>query len=143
MLPDENGNMLSAGFFINWGDYLHVKLQNPTGLLTVVDSLKITDKLLVPILLVGPLNSVKKLVKGAAYKFRKEHKVHITVLNGASRRPLLRLQKRPNKRQLRLFCYIRPPRNFRGHESAHKDAAGNVRLFIETPMLVAFTRLQC
>ena len=54
MLPDEKGNILSAGFFINWGDYLHLKLQNPTGIIKVIDSLRITDKLLVPILLGRP-----------------------------------------------------------------------------------------
>lgn len=135
MLPDEKGNILCAGFFINWGDYLHVKLQNPTGLLTVVDSLKITDKLLVPILLVGPVESVRTLVKGAAYKFRKQHKVHITVLNGTPGDPYYEFKKGMIKDNYVYFVIYDRPETYEAMKEYSKDTQGNVRLFIDMPML--------
>ena len=135
MLPDEKGNMISAGFFINWGDYLHLKLQNPSGLLTVIDSLKITDKLLVPILLVGPVDSVRQMVKGAAYKFRKEHKVHITILNGTPGDPYYDFKKGIIKDNYNYFVIYDRPEIYEAMKDRSKDKAGNVRLFVDTPML--------
>ena len=134
MIPDEKGNLLSAGFFINWGDYLHVKLQNPKGILTVIDSLKITDKLLVPILLVGPLDSVKVLVKGAASLYRKQ-KVHITVLNGMDGDPYFEFKKGLIKDPFVYFVIYDRPELYQAMKDHSKDAKGNVRLFIDTPML--------
>ncbi len=135
MIPDEKGNILSAGFFMNWGDYLHVKLQNPSGILKVVDSLKITDQLLVPFLLVGPVDAVKKMVKGAAYKFRKDHKVHITVLNGTPGDPYYDFKKGLIKDNFNYFVIYDRPETFEAMKNHSKDAAGNIRLFTDTPML--------
>jgi len=134
MIPDEKGNILSAGVFINWGDYLHIKLQNPSGLLTVIDNLKITDKLLVPILLVGPLDSVKTLVKGAASLYRKQ-KVHITVLNGMLGDPYYEWKKGIISDPFVYFVIYDRPEMYEAMKNHSKDAAGNVRLFIDTPML--------
>jgi hypothetical protein len=75
MLPDTEGNMAAAGFFINWADYLHLKLQNPKGFFKVIDSLRITDNILYITLLVGDTKSVKSLIKGGAHYFRKNHAI--------------------------------------------------------------------
>ncbi len=135
MIPDEKGHILSAGFFMNWGDYLHLKLQNPTGILKIIDGLKITDKLLVPFLLVGRADITKKLIRGAAYKFRKEHKVHITVLNGTPGDPYYDVKKGIIKDNYNYFVIYDRPEEFEAMKSKSKDAAGNVRLFVDTPML--------
>jgi len=134
MIPDEKGNILSAGVFINWGDYLHVKLQNPSGLLTVIDKLRITDKLLVPILLVGPLDSVKILVKGAASLYRQQ-KVHLTVLNGTPGDPYYEWKKGIISDPFVYFVIYDRPKTYQAMKDLSKDAEGNIRLFIDTPML--------
>jgi hypothetical protein len=135
MIPDEKGNILAAGVFMNWGDYMHVKLQNPTGILTIIDSLKITDKLLVPFLLVGPVDTVKKMIRGAAYKYRKEHKVHITVLNGTPGDPYYDTKKGLIKDNYNYFVIYDRPEEFEAMKAKSKDAQGNVRLFVDMPML--------
>jgi hypothetical protein len=134
MIPDEKGNILSAGVFINWGDYLHVKLQNPSGILKVIDSLKITDKLLVPILLVGPVASVRTMVKGAASLYRKQ-KVHLTVLNGTPGDPYYDFKKGLISDPFVYFVIYDRPEMYEAMKNQSKDAAGNIRLFIDTPML--------
>ena len=135
MIPDEKGNILSAGLFINWGDYLHVKLQNPKGILKVVAGLKITDKLLVPILLVGPRDSVRTLIKGGAYKYRKEHKVHIIVLNGTDGDPYYDMKKSIISDPFVYFVIYDRPETYQAMKDYSKDEKGNIRLFIDTPML--------
>jgi hypothetical protein len=135
MLPDENGNLLAAGFFVNWGDYMHLKLQNPTGILKMIDSLKFTEKLLVPMLFVGPPDSVKKLIKGAAYIYRKQHKVQLTMLNSAPGDPYTKVKKGLIQDPYLHFVIYDRPETYQAMKEHSKDAEGNVRLFIEVPML--------
>jgi hypothetical protein len=135
MVPDENGNLDAAGFFINWSDYMHLKLQNPKGFIKVVDSLRITDRLLYPILLVGPVESVKKLLKGAAYKYRKEHKVQLTVLNAPEGDPYYNIKKSVVTDPFVYFVIYDRPETYAAMKEHSKDDKGNIRIFIDTAMI--------
>ena len=135
MLPDANGNMEAAGFFVNWSDYMYLKLQNPTGVFKVVDSLKITDKLLYPILLVGDKEKVSQLVKGAAYKYRKEHGTQLTVLNAPEGDPYYDMKKSIVTDPFVYFVIYDRPETFAAMKEYSKDEKGNVRIFVDTPML--------
>jgi hypothetical protein len=135
MLPDEKGGMAATGFFINWGDYMHLKLQNPKGLFKVIDSLKITDKILYPTLLVGDAKKVRELVKGAAYKFRKEHKTQVTVLNAHDGDPHFDIKKSIVYDPFLYFVIYDRPETYEAMKAHSKDEQGNIRIFIDTPML--------
>lgn len=135
MVPDKAGNMDAAGFVINWGDYLHLKLQNPKGFFKIIDSMKITDKILYPTLLVGSHENVKQLVKGAAYKYRKEHGVQVTVLNGHDGDPYFELKKSIVYDPFVYFVIYDRPEQYSAMKHHSKDQHGNVRIFIDTPML--------
>jgi hypothetical protein len=135
MLPDENGKMLAAGFFIYWGDYMHLKLQNPKGLFKVVESLKITDKLMYPILLVGDSKHVKQLMAGAAYKFRKDYGAQITVMTANLTDPHYDLKKGMLSDPFVHFVIYDRPETYEAMKQHSKDSKGNVGLFIDTPML--------
>jgi hypothetical protein len=135
MLPDAKGNMEAAGFAINWGDYLHLKLQNPKGFFKVIDSMRITDKLLCPTLLVGEPSSVKKLIKGAAYKYRKEHGVQVSILNAIDGDKYFDIKKSIVYDPFNYFVIYDRPELYQQMKEYSKDSAGNIRLFIDTPML--------
>ena len=85
--------------------------------------------------MVGPVESVRKMVKGAAYKYRKEHKVHITVLNGTPGDPYYEFKKGLIADNYVYFVIYDRPETYEAMKNHSKDAAGNVRLFIDTPML--------
>ena len=135
MITDENGKMSAAGFFVNWGDYMHLKLQNPKGFFKVIDSLKITDKILYPTLLVGDSKNVRTLLKGAAYKYRKDHKVQVTVLNAGDGDPHFDVKKSIIYDPFVYFVIYDKPELFVDMKENSKDEQGNVRIFIDTPML--------
>lgn len=135
MLPDANGNFGAAGFAINWGDYLHLKLQNPKGLFKVIDSLKITDKILYPTLLVGDQANVRQLVKGAAYRYRKEHGVQVTVLNAHPGDPHFEIKKSIIHDPFVYFVIYDRPEQYEAMKAYSRNNAGDVRVFIDTPML--------
>ncbi len=135
MLPDEDGSFDAAGFIINWGDYMHLKLQNPKGFFKVIDSMKITDRILYPTLLVGSPKNVRQLVKGAAYKFRKEHKVQVTVLNAADGDPHFDVKKSIIYDPFMYFVIYDRPEMYEAMKQYSKDAEGKVRLFIDTAMI--------
>lgn len=135
MLPDGNGNMLSAGFAINWGDYLHLKLQNPKGLFKVIDSMRITDKILYPILLVGEAANTRQLLKGMSYKYRKEHGVQVTILNGHDGDPYFDVKKSIVHDPFLYFVIYDRPETYAAMKQHSLDNKGNTRIFIETPML--------
>ncbi len=134
-MRDAKGNFEAAGFFINWGDYLHVKLQNPKGLFKVIDSFKITDKVLVPILLAGKPDKVRQLLKGAAYKYRKEHGVQITLLNAVNGDPHFDIKKSIVFDPFVFFVIYDRKETLEAMKNHSKDEHGNVRVFVDTPML--------
>lgn len=135
MLPDEKGNMEAAGFLINWGDYLHLKLQNPKGIFKIIDSLHLTDKLLYPTLLVGSPDRVRQLVKGAAYRYHKDHNVKLTVMNAISADPHFDVKKSLIHDPFVYFVIYDRPEIYEAMKEHSKDGSGTPRLFIDNPML--------
>lgn len=135
MIPDAKGNMDAAGIIINWGDYISLKLQNPKGLFKVIDMLQFTEKILYPNLLVGSPKGVKLLTQGVAYKYRKEHKVHLTILNAHEGDPHFDLKKSMIFDPFVYFVIHDRPEMYKAMKEHSKDEAGNIRLFIETPLL--------
>lgn len=135
MLAGEKGHMEAAGFFVNWADYMHLKLKDPKGLFKVIDSLRITDKILYCTLLTGNAARVRDLVKAAAYKFRKEQGTEVTVLNAHEGDPHFDIKKSIIYDPFVYFAIYDRPEMFERMKERSKDAAGNVRIFIDTPML--------
>ncbi len=135
MIPDKAGNMDAAGFIINWGDYMHLKLQNPKGFFKFIDALKITDKILYPTLLVGSQDSVKQLLKGAAHKYRKEHGVQVSLLAGYEGDPYFDIKKSIVYDPYLFFVIYDRPEQYNDMKHHSKDATGQVRIYIESPML--------
>ncbi|HWB61878.1 MAG TPA: hypothetical protein VG603_00100 [Chitinophagales bacterium] len=135
-LKDANGKIEAAGFFINWGDYMHLKLQNPKGIFKLIDAIKITDKILYPTLLVGDdPASVKRMIKGAAYIYRKEHKVQVTVLNALEGDPYFDIKKSIVYDPFVYFVIYDRPETYEAMKEHSKDDKNNIRIFIDTPML--------
>lgn len=135
MLPDANGKFGAAGFFINWADYLHLKLQNPKGLFKAIDAMKITDRILYPTLLVGEPAQVRQLFKGATYKYRKEHGNQVSILNAHDGDPHFDMKKSIVYDPFVYFVIYDRPEIYEAMKEHSKDAQGNVRIFIDTPML--------
>lgn len=135
MIPDANGNIAAAGLFINWSDYMVLKLQNPKGFFKLIDSMRITDRLLYPILLVGAPESTKQLIRGAAYKYRKEHKIQLTLLNAADGDPHFEEKKSMIFDPFVYFVIYDRPETYEAMKQHSKDEKGNIRIFIDTPMI--------
>jgi hypothetical protein len=135
MLPDAQGKFGAAGLFVNWADYLHLKLQNPKGLFKLIDSMRITDKILYPTLLVGEPNLTRQLFKGATYKYRKEHGNQVSILNAHDGDPHFDMKKSIIDDPFIYFVIYDKPEMYTAMKEHSKDAAGNVRIFIDTPML--------
>lgn len=135
MLPDANGNIAAAGFFINWADYLHLKLQNPKGFFKMLDNLQIIDRILYITLMVGDEKSARKLAKGGAFRFRKEHGNLVTVLNAHEGDPHFEVKKSLIYDPFVYFAIYDRPEMFERMKNKSKDEQGNVRIFIDTPML--------
>jgi hypothetical protein len=136
MMPDKAGNMDAACFAINWGDYLHLKLQNPKGFFKMIDSIGIKDKILYLTLLVGSPDGVRELIKGTAYKFRKKHGVHVTLLPSHDGDAYSEVKKGIIHDPYVYMIIIKDRLDIYEAMREHsRDAEGNVRLFIDTPML--------
>ena len=135
MMRDEQGNFDAAGLFMNWGDYMHVKLQNPKGFFKAIDAMKITDKILYPTLLVGTPANVRQMIKGASYKFRKEHGVQVSILNAIEGDPHFDIKKSIVFDPFVYFVIYDRPEEYEAMKEYSKDEKGNVRIFIDTPML--------
>ncbi|MCS6933832.1 MAG: hypothetical protein NZM35_01600 [Chitinophagales bacterium] len=134
-LLDNAGKIDAAGFFVCWADYMYLKLQNPKGLFKVIDQLKITDKLLYATLFTGKPEHVKKLIQGAAYLYRKEHGIQLTVLNAHDGDPYSELKKSVIYDPFVYFTIYDRAEMYEKMKNRSKDEKGNVRIFIETPML--------
>jgi hypothetical protein len=136
MMPDDAGNMDAACFAVNWGDYMHLKLQNPKGFFKMIDSIGIKDKILYITLLVGAPASARQLIKGVAYKFRKQHGVHVTLLPSHDGDPYSEVKKATIHDPYVYMVIIKDRLEiYKAMREHSKDAEGGVRLFIDTPML--------
>jgi len=135
MIPDENNKIAAAGFFVNWADYLYVKLQNPKGFFKLIDSLQITDRILLATQLVGEPAQTRQLLKGATQYFKSKHKVKVTLLNGHDGDKHFEVKKSVIYDPFLYFVIYDRPELYAALKEHSKDEHGNIRLFVDTPML--------
>ncbi len=135
MLPDANGNIEAAGLAVNWGDYFALTLENPKGIFKFFASLKLTDRLLYPIHLVGSASGVKTLLKGMASKYLQEHKVYISVINSYDADPYKGFKKGVIHDEYLFFIITDRLEHFNRLKEQSKSPDGHPRFFIDNPIL--------
>jgi hypothetical protein len=135
MIPDASGNLEAACVAMNWGDYFLFTLENPTGIFKLIASLKLTDNLLYPLCIVGSEKGVDTLLKGITYKYRKEHKCHLTLLNSYPGDPHFKSKQSFIFDEYQFFIISDRKEHFDKLKDQSKDEAGNVRYFIDNPIL--------
>jgi len=135
MIPDAAGKIDAACVAMNWGDYFLFTLENPTGIFKLIASLKLTDNLLYPLCITGSKTGVETLLKGIAYKYRKEHKCHLTLLNSYAGDPHHEAKASFIFDDYQFFIISDRKEHFDRLKEQSKDEAGNVRYFIDNPIL--------
>ncbi len=135
MLPDANGNIEAAGMAVNWGDYFALTLDNPKGFFKFLASLKLTDRLLYPIHVVGSVSGVQTLLKGLASKYLKEHKVYISILNSYEADQYKAVKKGLLHDEYIFFIISDRLEHLNKLKEQSKSAEGHVRFFIDNPIL--------
>jgi hypothetical protein len=85
---------------------------------------------------VGKPETAGQLIKGAAYTFRKRHGVHVTLLPSHDGDPYFEAKKSIIHDPYVYMVIIRDRLDIYEAMREHsKDEKGDVRLFIDTPML--------
>lgn len=135
MLPDANGNIEAAGLAMNWGDYFALTLENPKGLFKFLASLKLTDRILYPILLVGSVEGVKTLLKGMGSIYLKQHKTYLSVINSYEADIYKEVKKGLLHDEYIFFIISDRLEHLNRLKEESKSPEGNVRFFIDNPIL--------
>lgn len=135
MVPDASGNIDAACVAMNWGDYFKLTLENPRGFFKALASLELTDRILHPICICGSVEGVNTLLRGAAYIFRKNHKVQISLLNAYQGDPYWDVKKSIVFDETMYFVITDVMDDFEAVKKHSHDSAGNVRYSIDNPIL--------
>lgn len=135
MTLDTNGNIAAACVAMNWGDYFQFVLENPKGLFKLVSSMKLTDHLLYPFCLCGSPEEVNTLLRGVAYNYSKQHKNHLIVMNSYAGDPYAKVKDSLIFDEYMFFIITDKLDHFNRLKEQSKDSAGNVRFFIDNPIL--------
>lgn len=135
MIPDEKGNIDAACFAVNWGDYFSFQLENPQGLFKVVDNMKLTNKILYPIMIVGKPETADTLLRGIASHYNKEYKCKVTNLN-SYKGDIYNKTKKSLLNDDYLFLIIcNDVEKLNAMKERSRGVDGNVKLFIDIPLL--------
>ena len=135
MIPDEKGNIDAACFAVNWGDYFSFQLENPQGLFKVVDNMKLTNKILYPIMIVGKPETADTLLRGIASHYNKEYKCKVTNLN-SYKGDIYNKTKKSLLNDDYLFLIIcNDVEKLNAMKERSRGVDGNVKLFIDIPVL--------
>lgn len=135
MIPDEKGDIDAACLAINWGDYFAFQLENPQGLFKMLAKLKLTDHILYPIMLTGSPEKVDTLLRGIAYHYNKEHQCKITNLNSYQGDPYHATKKSVLNDEYLFLIICNDVEKLNAMKERSKGADGNVKLFIDVPLL--------
>ena len=135
MIPNASGGIEAAGIAVNWGDYFALTLDNPKGFFKFLASLKLTDRLLYPIHVIGSDSGVKDLLKGMASKYLKEHKVYISILNSYEADKHKDVKKGMLHDDYIFFIITDRLDHFNRLKEESKSPEGHVRFFIDNPIL--------
>jgi hypothetical protein len=128
------GEVLAGIIALNWGDYFHLKLENPKGIFKFLDSLNLTKNLLYPILMAGPADLMKILMKGIAWKFNKEHSVKLSLYNSYAGDPYEKIKESIIFDNYQFFIITDVPEKFKALQEFSKDSE-HIKVFIEHPIL--------
>jgi len=132
---DASGNIAAACIAMHWGDYFQFVLENPKGLFKVVSNMKLTDNLLYPFCLCGAPNEVDTLLRGVAYDYSTQHKTHLTVFNSYDGDPYAKVKSSLIVDEYLFFIITDRLDQFNRIKEHSKDSAGNVRFFIDNPII--------
>ncbi|MDB5228741.1 MAG: hypothetical protein JWN78_2934 [Bacteroidota bacterium] len=135
MVPDENGKMDAACFAINWGEYFAFQLENPQGFFKMLAKLKLTDNILYPIMTIGSTKNVDTLLRGIAWHYNKEHKCKVTNLNSYMGDPYAQTKKSILNDDYLFLIICNDVEKFNAMKERSKGVDGNVKLFIDIPLL--------
>jgi hypothetical protein len=135
MLPNASGGIEAASIAVNWGDYFALTLDNPKGFFKFLASLKLTDRLLYPINIVGSVDGVKTLLKGMASKYLKEHKVYLSIINSYEADQYAAVKKGFLHDEYIFFIISDRLDHLNRLKEQSKSADGHVRFFIDNPIL--------
>ena len=136
MIADEKGEMESAAFAIHWGDYFSFKILNPKGILRLIAALKITEKILYPILAVGEPKAFKTLLKGMTYHYRKNYGTHLTFMPTHPSDPLVSVKKSMVSDEYNYFILTDREADLQRYKRLSADGKeGDGHLFVEQPLL--------
>ena len=135
MLPDANGKIDAACIAVNWGDYFALTLENPKGLFKFLASLKLTDRILYPIHIVGSQGGVNTLLKGIASIYLKQHKCYLSVINSYDADKYKDIKKGLLHDDYIFFIITDRLEHFNRLKEESKSSEGHVRFFIDNPIL--------
>jgi hypothetical protein len=135
MLPNAKGGIEAACIAVNWGDYFALTLDNPKGFFKFLASLKLTDRLLYPIHIVGSVSGVQTLLKGIASKYLKEHKVYLSIINSYDADQYAAVKKGFLHDDYIFFIISDRLDHLNRLKEQSKSADGKVRFFIDNPIL--------
>ncbi|MGB1248854.1 MAG: hypothetical protein ACPG4Z_08195 [Chitinophagales bacterium] len=135
MRTDANGNMTAACIAVNWGDYFSFLLDNPKGIFVLVDKLKLTDQLLYAWLTVGEPSEVDKLYKGLSQYYKDNVGIKMFILNSYEGDVYKEVKSSFVDDPMNYFVIYDRPEQYEQFKEYSKDADGNIRIFIDTPML--------
>ena len=135
MIADDQGKMQAASFGVNWGDYFSFLMQNPKGILKLIDRLKLTEKILYPILNVGKPAAFDKLLKGMIRHYRKEENVNLTFLSSFDGDPLQSVKKSFIHDDYLYFIIARYEEELQAMKKASALTGVPVRMFFDQPLL--------
>lgn len=135
MVPDKDGNMDAVGLAINWGDFFALQLENPQGLFKSLAKLELTDRVLYPIMLTGSEKGVDTLLRGMASYYNKFHNCKVTTINSYAGDPYLKTKKSLLSDDYLFLIICNDVEKLNAIKENSKDKNGNVRLFIDVPLL--------
>lgn len=135
MVPDIDGNMDAVGLALNWGDYMNVQLENPQGFFKTLAKLELTDKVLYPIMLTGSANGVDVLLRGMASHYNKTYNCKVTTINSYKGDPYYKTKKSLLSDEYLFLIITNDVDKLNAIKEKSKDKNGNIRLFIDVPLL--------
>lgn len=135
MIPKADGSIGAACIAVNWGDYFSFLLDNPKGVFKIVDKLKLTNKLLYAWLTVGDSDNVKRLYKGLSQRYWKTDNIKMFILNSYEGDPHKDIKASIVDDPMNYFVIHDRPEMYKQFQEYSKDKDGNIRIFIDTPML--------
>lgn len=124
----------AASFLVNWSDYFVMLILNPKGFFRLVETMKLIQNIIFPIMPVGEPDDVRKLYKGLASKFLKEERCQVTFMPSYPGDPYYKVRKGLLDDDFYYFVICRDKEALQHYKEVSKDAEGNVWPFIDMPM---------